>query len=255
MRRRRAGFSLDPHGARANPGLRGEQVLGDIGRLSRMCARPALPHRYRNVLWDWNGTLLDDVDHAVAVMNVLLGEHGLPRLDRDRYRRVFDFPVRDYYERIGFDLTGGAFPKLGARFVAAFEEGLGDVALFDDARASLEHVRGMGCSQFVLSNTEDRALERMLRRYAIRDHFEEHAGNQNDLAEGKTEIGARLISTHGLVRGETLLIGDTVHDYDVANALGVDCALVTTGHHDRARLISVDTPTFDDLSSLTAALL
>ena len=220
-----------------------------------MRARPASQDRYRNVLWDWNGTLLDDVDHAVAVMNVLLGEHRLPRLDRDRYRRVFDFPVRDYYERIGFDLANGAFPRLGARFVAAFEEGLGSVSLFDDARAALEQVRARGASQFVLSNTEDRALERMLRRYAVRDYFEEHAGNQNDLAEGKIEIGARLISTRGLVREETLLIGDTVHDYDVAHALGVDCALVTTGHHDRARLTSAGAPTFDGLASLMSALL
>ena len=66
--------------------------------------REALQHHYRTIIWDWNGTLLDDVDISIAATNMLLEERGLPLLDKKRYQEVFDFPVKDYYARIGFGL-------------------------------------------------------------------------------------------------------------------------------------------------------
>lgn len=56
-----------------------------------------------HIIWDWNGTILNDVDHAVAMMNTLLVEHNLPLIDREYYREIFDFPVLHYYQKLGFN--------------------------------------------------------------------------------------------------------------------------------------------------------
>ena len=58
-----------------------------------------------NIIWDWNGTLLNDVDICVKSMNHLLEKRNLPLLDINRYKTVFGFPVKDYYAKIGFDFT------------------------------------------------------------------------------------------------------------------------------------------------------
>ena len=49
---------------------------------------------YRHVIWDWNGTLVDDVAATLAAVNRMLSARGMPALDIVRYREVFDFPVR-----------------------------------------------------------------------------------------------------------------------------------------------------------------
>ncbi len=59
--------------------------------------------KVKQLIWDWNGTLLDDVRMCVNVMNVLLDKYALPELTCEKYKQVFDFPVKDYYANLGFD--------------------------------------------------------------------------------------------------------------------------------------------------------
>jgi phosphoglycolate phosphatase len=68
--------------------------------------------KYKNIIWDWNGTLIDDLDIAVKSICTLLVEHELPEISVEKYRNVFGFPVRKYYEDIGFDLSKHSFDQL-----------------------------------------------------------------------------------------------------------------------------------------------
>ena len=72
--------------------------------------------RCSHVIWDWNGTLLDDVWLCVDIINAMLGRRGVPALDRERYRRIFDFPVPIYYERAGFDFSRETFAAAADEF-------------------------------------------------------------------------------------------------------------------------------------------
>ncbi|HPR60597.1 MAG TPA: HAD hydrolase-like protein, partial [Prolixibacteraceae bacterium] len=69
------------------------------------------------IIWDWNGTLFDDTDICIESINNLLIERGLERIDRKRYLEVFDFPVRDYYQRIGFDFDKEPFEIPALKFI------------------------------------------------------------------------------------------------------------------------------------------
>ena len=65
------------------------------------------------VVWDWNGTLLDDAEVCLAVMDRMLVRRGLPPIgDMERYREIFTFPVRDYYALAGLDMDAEPFTDL-----------------------------------------------------------------------------------------------------------------------------------------------
>jgi phosphoglycolate phosphatase len=94
---------------------------------------------YDTVIWDWNGTLLDDVALSLSIVNELLFEHNLPRLSRERYGEIFDFPVRLYYERAGLDLTLVNFETISGEFCSRFEARLKSAPLFPAVNRTLEN--------------------------------------------------------------------------------------------------------------------
>ncbi len=69
----------------------------------------------RSIIWDWNGTLLNDLDLCISAINVLLGKRELPLLNRQTYKAVFSFPVKDYYKAVGFRFFQRKFCHSGKR--------------------------------------------------------------------------------------------------------------------------------------------
>ncbi len=203
---------------------------------------------YDAIVWDWNGTLLDDVSLAVRVMNQMLAEHGHSQITNEVYARVFEFPVQRYYESIGFDLTVHDFSELSDRFCGDFEAGLQEATLFVAATETLAKLSAL--SHFVLSNTEQSALDRMLAKFDIAHRFQAAYGLNNNHATGKIGIGHELLATHQIDSSRALLVGDTTHDAEVAAALGVDCLLVATGHNSRSRLEAVGVPVVGSLEEV-----
>jgi len=86
----------------------------------------------RHILWDWNGTLLDDAQYGVGIMNKILKEKNLPLLDLKRYRDIFDFPVRRYYDRLGFDFNKDDFETVGMQFIDAYYKNFQECKLRSD---------------------------------------------------------------------------------------------------------------------------
>ena len=64
------------------------------------------------ILWDWNGTLLDDTDACVASLNLMLERRGVKPITLEFYRREFAFPVRSFYEKIGVRLEDEDWDRL-----------------------------------------------------------------------------------------------------------------------------------------------
>lgn len=215
-----------------------------------MSAYPALQH----VVWDWNGTLLDDTWLCIDVMNSLLAERNMPRLTRERYHEIFDFPVIEYYRRLGFDFTRDPFDVIGAEFIRRYEQRRHEAALHEGARATLLHIRNSGLSQSVLSAYRHDTLEELLAHHGVRDFFTGVLGSDNVYAYGKLEQGRRWIRELGLAPESVVLIGDTQHDFEVANAMGCRCLLVADGYHPRTRLSTLGAPVLDSLDEAPAWL-
>lgn len=207
---------------------------------------------YRHVIWDWNGTLLDDLDLCIDIMNGLLRRRGLPPMDRARYHAVFGFPVRAYYERLGFDFRRDPFEELSAEFIAGYEARRHESRLQPAAREVLAALQQAGIPQSILSAYRGETLREMVGHFGLTSFFVRLTGLDNIYAHSKTELGRAWVAELGLPGNDILMIGDTLHDLEVAETLGIDCVLVAAGHHPAERLRPQTSRVVDSLPALRA---
>jgi phosphoglycolate phosphatase len=203
------------------------------------------------VIWDWNGTLYDDVGWCVEVVNAMLARRGLPRLDGvEAYRRVFGFPVIDYYRRVGFDLDAEAFEALAEEYMAHYHGGTaGRCGLYKDAGRVLQTLRRRGLRQVVLSASRNDHLRAQVDACGVGGTFERMLGVSDIYAAGKAKLAHAYIAEAGST-GRAVLVGDSTHDYEVAAALKIDCLLVAHGHQSRRRLSACGVPVLDGISDV-----
>ena len=184
---------------------------------------------YTHLIWDFNGTLLNDVAHDIAVTNRLLVKHGLPPFENaDAYRAVFGFPVIDYYRRLGFDFSEHPFSELADEWMDDYNRGGNDAALYPDAPEILDRMNRRGVPQVLLSATERGMLLRQLDSLGIRGRFCEILGADNIHAHGK--LGLARAWRERNPNAVPLMVGDTDHDAETARAMGADIVLLTCGH-------------------------
>ncbi len=192
----------------------------------------------QTVIWDWNGTLLDDIDFCVSTINSLLEKRNLARLNRELYKEVFTFPVQDYYEAIGFDFEKEQFAIPANEFMEIYTSGVNRCKLHPSSIEILSYFKTCGVRQFVLSAMKQELLEETLKHQSIFNFFEGVFGIDNNFGISKIERGKQLISELKLNVNETWIIGDTIHDFEVAEELGIKCILVADGHQSEERLLN-----------------
>lgn len=191
---------------------------------------------FDHVIWDWNGTLLNDASHAVDTINLLLEPRGLPLMNIERYREVFSFPIRRYYETLGFDLQRESFADLCDQFMDRFLAKVGECPLTPGSRELLGEIKASGKKQSVLSATEQGSLNGMMSQFGLSHYFDFVFGIADRLAFSKVASGHNLLRESGVPPSRTVLIGDTDHDLEVAKSLGISVLLVTHGHQSASRL-------------------
>ena len=205
--------------------------------------------KYTHIVWDFNGTLLDDVQTGIDCVNRLLAVRGLPViLNKDYYRSVFGFPIREYYTRLGFDFNKEDYHTLAVEWVSLYNRECRKAPLVPGAAEALEHFRCAGVRQILLSATEREMLRRQLASLKLAGYFDEVLGLDNIHAGSKTHLGT--LWTERIKPKRALVIGDTVHDYETAQAMGADCVLYAGGHMARSVLLRCDCPVIDDLSQV-----
>ncbi|MHC4741069.1 MAG: HAD family hydrolase [Planctomycetota bacterium] len=206
--------------------------------------------RYRHITWDWNGTLLDDAWLCVEVCNEMLAARGKKAMTMEKYQANFDFPVKDFYPKAGFDFSAEPFEALAREYVDNYNSRRFECRLQENTLAVLESIADRGISQSLLSAYEKARLEEAVEFFNIRRFFTEVIGLVDHHAMGKVEEGKLLIEKTGFLPSEILLIGDTVHDYVVAEAVGMDCILIPGGHNSKERLEACGVPVLDSLARL-----
>ncbi len=205
----------------------------------------------RQVLWDWNGTLLDDLTYAIGVRNRTFPAFGLPRIGSvAEYHRQFTFPVRRYYERAG--VTDETFVAVAHAWMAEYVRGFDTVPLHVDAAEALARFAAAGVRQAVLSATRRDMLESQIARFPIRAYFTDVLGLSDIYARSKEAVGLDYLARCGVPAASTLMIGDTLHDAEVARAMGTGCVLVARGHQSRETLLTAGVPVMDTLLEAAA---
>ncbi len=192
--------------------------------------------QFKHIIWDYNGTLLNDVQFCVAIINEMLDARDLGQITIEKYRELFDFPVKDYYERAGFSFKNESFEKVGTEFIDKYNGISNKIELHAGIADLLKEISNKGIKQSVLSARKKEQLLEELTALKIHPYFEYIYGLDDHYAGGKSEIGKELIKKIDIPGKEILMIGDTSHDYEVAKMLGINIIALSYGHHPLEKL-------------------
>lgn len=206
--------------------------------------------KYKHIIWDWNGTIINDLDLCIELINGLLKEKKLKPISKEEYTNVFTIPVKNYYSALGFDFMEESFEAIGKRWMDEYERRKFECGLYDGVKNVLRKINQLGIGQSILSAYSQHTLDEMVEHYGLTNYFTHIVGLDNIYAASKLHLGKDLMKRLGNGKGETLLIGDTEHDYEVACEIGADCVLIANGHQSRKKLEKLGAIVFPNLSPL-----
>jgi len=187
---------------------------------------------FRNLIFDWSGTLVDDMGPVIEATNAVLGKYGIAPYDREGFRRGFRLPYSEFYAEI---LPGVSLEELESHFRPAFDAAVTPVTVLPHAREKLEWAHARGLRMFVLTSMDADAFLRQLHEFRMEDFFEKTYAGVLD----KRELIDIIIETHRLDREETAFVGDMTHDIETARHGGISSIAVLTGYHHAEVLAAV----------------
>jgi phosphoglycolate phosphatase len=205
---------------------------------------------FKHIIWDWNGTLLNDTELSHNIINGVLKSKNLKTLSLEDYRHIFDFPVKKYYAKAGFNFSEYSFEEVGKEWMDQYEIRKGETNLFDGAIEVLDHISSLGIDQSMLSAYSLHTLIEMTNYHGLSKYFKHITGLDHIYATSKLDIGRDLIKKINIDPLQIVLIGDTIHDHEVASELGIQCILIANGHQSKARLVSSGFPVLSDIREL-----
>lgn len=203
----------------------------------------------KNIFFDFNGTILNDLELCCNIEQVMMERNGLRPYTMQEYLDKFFFPVKEYYDCIGIKDENflDAADFFNKQYFSRWSK---ETYLYDGIVEALKDLKKNGYRLFVLSATKQEFLDEQLKFLGIYDMFEGTCGARNDLGGSKIEYGKAYAKLHYVNPNETIMIGDTIHDYEVSKELGFDCLLFTKGHNSKWRLEKLGVKTFDDYKNL-----
>lgn len=209
----------------------------------------------QKIIWDWNGTLLDDVDYAISCMNRLLLKRNLPSLNRQKYTEIFSFPVIEYYKKLGFNFDKEPWELVGYEYMKAYWENFYTVETYPEVSKVLNELSKSGIQHSILSAMQQHKLQEHISEHGLLKHFNHIKGINNHYANGKIEAGVELLRTIDSPTKSICLVGDTVHDFDAAQQLRIQCILIANGHVSKSRLNRTGAIVVNDIEQFKALMM
>ena len=210
--------------------------------------------KYQHVIWDWNGTLLDDSLASAQALDRMMRNRNLGSVTLEEYRNRITYPVIQLYYEAGFDFVNESYEDMCEEYIRYYKENAATVALHEDAVGLLSWLRDRGVRQHIVSASEYGILVAQIAHYGIRDYFDTISGQKNNRGDSKEHLARELMASLCADPDKVLVIGDTIHDFEVANHIGAHCFFVTNGHCSEARLLATGAPVFPSLDAIRQAL-
>ena len=209
--------------------------------------------KYNSIIWDYNGTIIDDAWVAVEAENVVLRAHGSPEIDMEFYLRECEMPIRRFYDKI-YDFSKCDFQSVADSFLANYDRIAPRAKPFPEVCEAIRRFKEMGIRQGVISGFETGRLVSSLEKFGLDGYFEFMSGADDVNCGSKSERAAAVVKKYGYEPESTLFIGDMYHDFETASFVGADCVLIAKGHQGAAVLKSYEGVTVlasaDELSDI-----
>jgi len=203
--------------------------------------------KYTNVFWDWNGTLIDDVDLSMAASNSTFIKRNKEPITKAQYYEYIETPIIKFYEHI-LDFKDITIDEIVIEFNEYYNQNLSESPLMQGAKAVLQELDDKGLTQIILSSSSNEMLLPFVEKFGVKNYFKHILGSSDFYCTGKTERAMKFIGDNNINPKSCVLIGDTLHDYDTACAIGCDCILIPKGHQSRTDLEATGAIVADDIS-------
>ena len=202
------------------------------------------------IIFDFNGTVLDDTLVCLQAENDTLSHYGLNRdpLTLEEYLQIFTFPVKDYYEAVGFDWDVYSYEEVGRYWFERYRAMRNDYKVHDGVIDFLKKSHARGYRNILLSASSLIELKKQLKELEIEEYFDEVLGIDNIYAGSKVQIALNWIKDKN--PDDCLMIGDTLHDLETAQAMNIRCVLVAKGHQAKELLKERCDEVYDDISEV-----
>lgn len=211
-----------------------------------------------HVVWDWNGTLFNDLEIVVDAVSRGIATMGAAPIDMDVYRTHYTRPVKVFYDRvIGRPISEAEWEELDRVFHAGYRTLLDRASLTEDAAEALETVRRGGHTQSLLSMFPHQELIPLTSRLDVARYFDRIDGLTGPPGAPKAlylENHLRML-TAGEEPSTVAVIGDTPDDAVAAAHVGATCVLYDGGSHHRADLVATGMPVVGTLLEAVAVAL
>lgn len=205
--------------------------------------------KYKFIIWDWNGTLLDDVCAALGSVNDMLEMRGMKPIDLVRYRECIGVPIRKFYEQV-FDLEKEDYNLIIKQYNEGYARRVLSSRLTDRVPETLGLFARAGARQIIVSSSHNDVVLNGVERFGIRGYFDEILGAGDYFAASKIDRARAYLEKNGAKSGEVLVIGDLEHDAEMAREIGADCVLLTSGHEMPERLRTSGAVAVDSLREI-----
>lgn len=208
---------------------------------------------YTTIAWDWNGTLLDDAYICMECVNDMLRKRNMDILDLDTYRSYVENPIIKAYEHI-FDLRVVTFDTIVREFYESYPKYMKDARLIPGAMDILEYFKKRGCRQVIVTAAHTPDVIEYLYRFDIKGYFDAVLGSDDLQGGSKIRRTLEYAKNGYFDKGKLLMIGDTAHDAETADALEADCILFSGGHQLATRLKATGRPVVESLMDIPSLI-
>ena len=210
---------------------------------------------YTDIIWDWNGTLVDDVAVSVDCVNDIFTLYNMPHTTIEEYLSVITPSLEEYYGRY-FDMSRHTMTELLSLFQKYYKQRANQLVLMNGAADALRLLKESGKRQYIVSSFEQSALNDSVKMLGVRDYFDIISGCDDIHCGSKSERARKIVQNSE----RAVLIGDSVCDYITATEAGCDCILIASGHQQKSDLLkckpkSGTVAVFDRISDAVKVLL
>ena len=204
-----------------------------------------------HIIWDWNGTLFDDAVVCWEICKTVSLEYQGRAPSFDEFRKMFTIPVDTFwYSLLGRHITPSEMQDIGERFHSYYLERRSECSMHEGAQEVLVELSRGGVSHSILSSAPQALLDSIVNICGIRSSFLLVQGHPGAGGSSKIPLGREHMKQLQLDPKNTILIGDTVHDHELANALGVGSLLFSRGSQCPSKLKATSAPVIESLREL-----
>lgn len=205
--------------------------------------------KYICVVWDWNGTIVDDVNASLLSVNDMLIERNLPTINLEQYHSYLDTPIYKFYEHL-FNLNEISFDVIQKEFDKGYNEHIDNNPVNGGAVEIMQMLQSNGVKQVIVSSSNQSIVSNGANRLGIAQFMTCISGSGDYTVGSKVERAVGVINRITDNYAKVVIIGDTLHDCQLADEIGADCILLSTGHQSKIDLLSTGKPVIDNLYEL-----